>query len=147
VERDRAGRVKVEPDLSLAAHPEVFVVGDLATVTQDGKPVPGVAPAAKQMGAHAAQVIRARIAGQPGKPFRYADYGNLATIGRMAAVVDLRGFRLSGFFAWLFWLVAHIFFLIGFRNRMVVLTEWIWSYFTYQRHARIIIGRERDDQR
>ncbi|HEY0231839.1 MAG TPA: NAD(P)/FAD-dependent oxidoreductase [Dokdonella sp.] len=147
VERDRAGRVKVEPDLSLAAHPEVFVVGDLATVTQDGKPVPGVAPAAKQMGAHVARVIRARIAGQPAKPFRYADYGNLATIGRMAAVVDLRGFRLSGFFAWVFWLFAHIFFLIGFRNRMVVLTEWIWSYFTYQRHARIIIGRERDDQR
>ncbi|MET0224937.1 MAG: NAD(P)/FAD-dependent oxidoreductase [Dokdonella sp.] len=147
VERDRAGRVKVEPDLSLAAHPEVFVVGDLATVTQDGKPVPGVAPAAKQMGAYVGKTIRARVAGQKAPPFRYADYGNLATIGRMAAVVDLRGFRLSGFFAWLFWLVAHVFFLIGFRNRMVVLTEWIWSYFTYQRHARIIIGRERDDQR
>lgn len=146
-ERDRAGRVKVEPDLSLAAHPEVFVIGDLASVTQDGKPVPGVAPAAKQMGAYVGAVIRARLAGRATRPFRYRDYGNLATIGRMAAVVDLRGLRLSGFFAWLFWLVAHVFFLIGFRNRMVVLSEWIWSYFTYQRHARIIIGRERERPR
>jgi len=148
VERDRAGRVKVQPDLSLAAHPEIFVIGDLATVTQaDGKLVPGVAPAAKQMGAYVGKAIRERIAARVPRPFAYADYGNLATIGRMAAVVDLRGFRLSGLFAWLFWLVAHVFFLIGFRNRMVVLTEWIWSYITYQRHARIIIGRERDEPR
>ncbi len=143
-ERDRAGRVKVDADLSLPGHPDVFVIGDLATVTQDGKPVPGVAPAAKQMGAHVGRAIRARISGKPMPPFRYSDYGNLATIGRMAAVVDLRGLRFSGALAWVFWLFAHVFFLIGFRNRIVVLSEWIWSYFTYQRHARIIIGRERN---
>ena len=140
---DRAGRVPVEPDLSVPGHPEVFVVGDLATVTQDGKAVPGVAPAAKQMGAHAAAAIRARIEGKPTKPFHYRDYGNLATIGRMAAVVDLRGLHLSGFVAWWFWLIAHVFFLIGFRNRLVVLINWAWSYCTYQRHARIIFGRRR----
>jgi len=143
-ERDRAGRVKVDADLSVPGHPEVFVIGDLASVMQDGKPVPGVAPAAKQMGAFVGRAIRARLSGRPLPPFRYRDYGNLATIGRMAAVVDLRGLRFSGVLAWLFWLVAHVFFLIGFRNRIVVLCEWIWSYFTYQRHARIIIGRERD---
>ena len=138
---DRAGRVPVEPDLSLPGHPEVLVVGDLATLTQDGMPVPGVAPAAKQMGAHAALVIRNRIAGKPATPFRYHDYGNLATIGRMAAVVDLRGFHMSGLIAWWFWLIAHVFFLIGFRNRIVVLIDWAWSYWTYKRHARIIFGR------
>ncbi|HEY6543948.1 MAG TPA: NAD(P)/FAD-dependent oxidoreductase [Dokdonella sp.] len=142
VERDRVGRIAVAPDLSLPAHPEVFVIGDLASVAQDGTPVPGVAPAAKQMGAHVAKVIRARLAGRPARAFRYRDYGNLATIGRMAAVVDLRGLRFSGAPAWLFWVVAHIFFLIGFRNRLVVMAEWIWSYVTYQRHARIIIDRE-----
>jgi NADH dehydrogenase len=139
-ECDRAGRVRVAPDLSLPAHPDAFVVGDLAAVTQDGKPVPGVAPAAKQMGAHAAAMIRARLAGRPSRQFRYRDYGNLATIGRMAAVVDLGRIRFSGAPAWFFWLWAHVFFLIGFRNRLVVMAEWIWSYFTYQRHARIIIG-------
>lgn len=143
-ERDRAGRVKVEPDLSLPGHPEVFVIGDLASLALDGKPVPGVAPAAKQMGAYVGAAIRDRLAGRAPTPFRYRDYGNLATIGRMAAVVDLRGLRLTGVFAWLFWLIAHVFFLIGFRNRIVVMWEWIWSYFTYQRHARIIIGRERE---
>jgi NADH dehydrogenase len=141
-ECDRAGRVKVEGDLSLPGHPEVFVIGDLAAVAHDGKPVPGVAPAAKQMGAHVARMIRARIAGTAATPFRYRDYGNLATIGRMAAVVDLGRLRLSGAVAWLFWLWAHVFFLIGFRNRIVVMAEWIWSYFTYQRHARIILGRD-----
>ncbi|MGN6518751.1 MAG: NAD(P)/FAD-dependent oxidoreductase [Dokdonella sp.] len=140
-ECDRAGRVRVAPDLSLPTHPEVFVVGDLATVAQDGKPVPGVAPAAKQMGAHAAAMIRERIAGRPTRAFRYRDYGNLATVGRMAAVVDLGRVRFSGAPAWFFWLWAHVFFLIGFRNRLVVMAEWIWSYFTYQRHARIILGR------
>ena len=142
VERDRAGRIAVAADLSLPSHPDVFVIGDLANVVQDGKPVPGVAPAAKQMGTHVAKAIRARIGGRPIPGFRYRDYGNLATIGRMAAVVDLRGLRFSGAPAWLFWLVAHIFFLIGFRNRLVVMAEWIWSYFTYQRHARIIIDRD-----
>lgn len=139
VERDGAGRVKVTADLSLDAHPDVFVIGDLASVTQDGQPVPGVAPAAKQMGSYVAHVIRDRLAGRQSKPFRYRDYGSLATIGRMAAVVDLRGFRMWGAPAWVFWLVAHIFFLIGFRNRFKVMSEWIWSYFTYQRDARIII--------
>jgi NADH dehydrogenase len=141
---DRAGRVPVRPDLSLPEHPEVFVVGDLATVTQDGQPVPGVAPAAKQMGAYVARVIKDRLAGKESKPFRYQDYGNLATIGRMAAVVDLRGVHLSGVLAWWFWLTAHVFFLIGFRNRLIVLIDWAWSYWTYQRHARIIFGRKRD---
>ncbi len=141
VATDRAGRVPVEPDLSLPGHPEVFVVGDLASVQQDGKPVPGVAPAAKQMGAHVAGVIRDRLRGGAGKAFRYRDYGNLATIGRMAAVVDFGGLRLSGLLAWWFWLVAHLFFLIGFRNRIIVLVNWGWSYWTYQRHARIIVGR------
>jgi len=144
-ECDRAGRVPVEPDLSVKGHPEVFVVGDLATVTQDGKPVPGVAPAAKQMGHYVAGVIRERLAGKPSKPFRYHDYGNLATIGRMAAVVDLRGFHMSGLIAWWFWLIAHVFFLIGFRNRLIVLINWAWSYWTYQRHARIIFGRKREE--
>ena len=143
-ECDRAGRVPVRPDLSLPDHPEVFVVGDLATVTQDDKPVPGVAPAAKQMGAYVARVIRDRLGGKESKPFRYHDYGNLATIGRMAAVVDLRGVHLSGVLAWWFWLTAHVFFLIGFRNRIIVLIDWAWSYWTYARHARIIFGRKRD---
>jgi NADH:ubiquinone reductase (H+-translocating) len=141
VETDRAGRVKVNADLSIADSPNVFVGGDLASVVQDGKPVPGVAPAAKQMGSYVAQAIRARIAGREIGAFRYRDYGNLATIGRLAAVVDLRGFKFSGIVAWWFWLLAHVFFLIGFRNRMVVLVNWAWSYWTYQRAARIIFGR------
>jgi NADH dehydrogenase len=145
-ERDRAGRVKVAPDLSLPGHPEVFVAGDLAALTQaDGKPVPGVAPAAKQMGKHVAAVIKARLAGaaaspQAVRPFVYRDWGNLATIGRMAAVVDLRGLQFSGLPAWWFWLAAHVFFLIGFRNRLVVLLNWAWAYWTYQRSARIVLG-------
>ncbi len=143
--RDRAGRVIVEPDLGVPGHPEIFVAGDLASVQQDGKPVPGVAPAAKQMGRHVATVIRARLANRPAPSFRYRDFGNLATIGRMSAVVDLHGLRFSGLFAWWFWLAAHVFFLIGFRNRLIVLLNWAWAYWTYQRHARIIIGRTRND--
>ena len=140
---DRAGRVKVNADLTLPGHPEVFVAGDLAALTQaDGRPVPGVAPAAKQMGAHVAATLRARLKGQPSRPFVYADYGNLATIGRMAAVVDLRGFQFSGVLAWWFWLAAHVFFLIGFRNRLSVLINWAWAYWTYQRGARIVLGNE-----
>jgi NADH dehydrogenase len=142
-ECDRAGRVPVSPDLSLPGHPDVFVVGDLATVLQDGKPVPGIAPAAKQMGKYVAHAIRDRLDGRATKPFRYHDYGNLATIGRMAAVVDLRGIHLSGLIAWWFWLIAHVFFLIGFRNRITVLIDWAWSYWTYKRHARIIFGRRK----
>jgi NADH dehydrogenase len=144
---DRAGRVQVEPGLTLPGHPEVFVAGDLAALTQaNGEPVPGIAPAAKQMGAHVAATIRARIAGRAGgeaSAFVYRDYGNLATIGRMAAVVDLRGLRFSGLIAWWFWLAAHVFFLIGFRNRLAVLTNWAWAYGTYQRHARIVFGAAR----
>jgi NADH dehydrogenase len=137
---DRAGRVRVQPDLSIPDHPEVFVIGDLASARSGGRPVPGIAPAAKQMGAHAARTVLARIAGQPGRPFRYRDYGTLATIGRRAAVAVIGRVRLSGYPAWLAWLFAHIFFLIGFRNRFVVLMEWAWSYWTFERHARIVIG-------
>jgi NADH dehydrogenase len=135
---DRAGRVIVQPDLSLPGHPEVLVIGDLAGVTCAGSAVPGIAPAAKQMGAHAASCIAASLAGRPRAAFRYRDYGTLATIGRRAAVVDLHGRHLSGTLAWCFWLAAHIFFLIGFRNRLVVFIDWAWAYFTYDRSARII---------
>ena len=138
---DRAGRVAVDPDLSVPGHPRIFVAGDLASVHSDGKPVPGVAPAAKQMGKHVARAIRARLSDRAATPFRYRDFGNLATIGRRAAIVDLHGLRFSGFPAWAFWLAAHIFFLIGFRNRAVVLLDWAVAYWTYQRNARIIVGR------
>ena len=139
---DRAGRVYVEGDLSVPGHPDIFVAGDLAAISHEGKPVPGVAPAAKQMGAHVARSIRARLSGKPAPLFRYRDDGNLATIGRMAAIADLGRMRLSGIFAWWFWLVAHVFFLIGFRNRLIVLLNWAWSYWTYQRHARIVLGSD-----
>jgi NADH dehydrogenase len=135
---DRAGRVLVAPDLSVPGHPEIFVAGDLAAL--DG--VPGIAPAAKQMGRHAAVNIKERIRGKTTKPFRYRDYGQLATIGRNAAVVEMGKVKLSGFLAWLVWLVAHIYFLINFRNRVIVLIDWGWAYFTYQRYARIMIRRE-----
>ena len=144
---DRAGRVYVEADLSVPGHPEIFVGGDLAAVSCKGKAVPGVAPAAKQMGAHIAHAIRARLAGNPARAFRYRDYGNLATIGRMAAIVDLGRLRLSGLIAWWFWLIAHVFFLIGFRNRLIVLLNWAWSYWTYQRHARIVLGENETSQK
>ena len=141
---DRAGRVLVEPDLSAPGLPDVFVAGDLAALLQEGKPVPGVAPAAKQMGRHVAAAILARLAGKAAPSFRYRDYGNLATIGRMAAVVHLGRLRLSGALAWWFWLTAHIFFLIGFRNRLVVMLDWTWAYWSYQRGARIILGGTRE---
>ena len=141
-ELDRAGRVRVQPDLSLAAHPEVFVAGDLASVEQDGKPVPGVAPAAKQMGARVAKNILARINGGQTVPFHYTDFGALATIGRHSAIAQLPKLRFSGLVAWWFWLVLHIYFLIGFRSRLIVLINWAWAYFTYARGARIILGNE-----
>ena len=143
VPQDRAGRVQLQPDLSVPGHPEVFVAGDLAALMQaNGRPVPGTAPAAKQMGAHVARVIAARLMGRGEElPFVYRDWGNLATIGRMAAVVELRGLHLSGLLAWWFWLAAHVFFLIGFRNRFTVLINWAWAYWTYQRHARVVFGR------
>jgi NADH dehydrogenase len=136
---DRTGRVMVRSDLSLPGHPEVFVVGDLAAITSNGRPVPGIAPAAKQMGTCAAKCIAASLAGRPRTAFRYRDLGSLATIGRRAAVVEMPGLKLSGTLAWCFWLAAHIFFLIGFRNRLVVLLDWAWAYFTYDRSARIIV--------
>jgi NADH:ubiquinone reductase (H+-translocating) len=144
---DRAGRVIVQPDLTLAGHPEIQVIGDLAaatTPTKAGpKPVPGVSPAAKQMGRLAAANIGRRLRGEAPQPFKYADYGSLSTLGRNAAVVQLEApvlgrVRFSGYPAWLFWLFAHIYFLIGFRNRLVVLIDWAWSYWTFARHARIV---------
>ena len=143
---DRAGRVRVAGDLSLPAHPEVFVIGDLACVERaDGTWVPGVAPAAKQMGRHVARRIRARLdADSTPAPFHYRDQGALATIGRMAAVAQWGRLRLSGPPAWWVWLLAHVYFLIGFRNRLVVLLDWAWAYWTYQRHARIVTGADTD---
>lgn len=135
---DRAGRVQVSPDLTLPGHPEIFVAGDLAAIQTDGKPVPGTAPAAKQMGSHVARNLKAKLRDQPATPFRYRDFGTLATIGRMAAVIQMGPLRLSGLPAWWLWLAAHVFFLIGFRNRLMVLLDWAWAYWTYQRSARII---------
>ena len=132
---DRAGRVHVAPDLSVPGHPEIFVVGDLAAI----EGVPGIAPAAKQMGRHAAKNILASLKGGKTRPFRYRDQGQLATIGRNAAVVVMGRMKLSGFPAWLVWLVAHIYFLINFRNRLIVMIDWAWAYFTYERYARIMI--------
>ena len=134
-ELDRAGRVKVAPDLSVPGHPEVFVVGDLAFLPG----VPGIAPAAKQMGRHAAVNMKRDLERKGRVPFRYRDYGQLATIGRNRAVAMFGRLHLSGYPAWLTWLVAHIYFLIDFRNRLAVLIDWAWSYWTYDRHARIII--------
>ncbi|MFZ5636256.1 MAG: NAD(P)/FAD-dependent oxidoreductase [Pseudomonadota bacterium] len=139
---DRAGRVLVDDDLRVPGRPEIYIAGDLAAVRCDDKPVPGVAPAAKQMGRYIGRAIAARLRGAEPLPFRYRDFGNLATIGRMAAVVDLHGFKLSGLLAWWFWLAAHVFFLIGFRNRLVVLIDWAQAYWSYQRSARIILGGE-----
>jgi len=143
VERDRAGRIVVEPDLSVPGHPEVFVIGDLAALPWHEPPVPGIAPAAKQMGRRAAKNVLARFMGEPAQRFRYADYGSLATIGRSKAVAYFGNFQLSGFPAWLVWLTAHIFFLIGFRNRIVVMLDWALSYFTFERHARIVADAAR----
>jgi len=139
---DRAGRVPVQPDLTLPGHPEVYVVGDLVTLQQDGRPVPGVAPAAMQMGRHAARNVLRVLAGRDRLPFRYVDKGSLATIGRKAGVAMFGRIHMSGFLAWVAWLAIHIFFLIGFRNRLVVMTDWAWSYFTHQRFARLILEVE-----
>lgn len=139
---DRAGRVIVERDLTIPGHKDVFVVGDLAASTQqDGTLVPGVAQGGIQGGEHAAFNIERAIEGQPLRAFHYRDKGSLATIGRAAAVADLGRVKLSGFFAWAFWLALHIFFLIGFRNRLLVFMQWAWAYVTYQRGARLITGR------
>jgi len=137
---DRVGRVKVASDLTVPGHKEVFVVGDLALIEQDGRPVPGVAPAANQMGAHAARNIIRAVEGQPHAAFHYVDKGSLATIGRRAGVAAIGRFQLWGAPAWLAWLAIHIFFLIGFRNRIVVMFDWAIAYLTYQRHARLLMG-------
>jgi len=130
--------------LSLAGHPEIAVIGDLAHVENDGKLVPGVSPAAKQMGVRAAANILSWLAGKPTVAFRYIDYGSLATIGRKAAVALLGKVKLWGFPAWLVWLFAHVYFLIGFRNRIVVMVDWAWAYFSLQRYARVVIGAWND---
>jgi NADH:quinone reductase (non-electrogenic) len=137
---DRIGRVTPEPTLALAAHPNIFIVGDLGAFTQDGVLLPGVAQVAMQQGTQAGRNVLRAIEGKPLEAFRYKDYGIMATIGRGSAVGDIHGMKISGFFAWLFWLFLHIFWLIGFRNRMIVMIEWAWSYFTLQRRVRLITG-------
>jgi NADH dehydrogenase len=138
---DRAGRVVVDPTLAVPGRDDVYVIGDLAAVQQDGKPVPGVAPAAIQMGRHVARNIRRALAGQPRQPFRYRDKGSFATIGRGKAVGEmLGGLKLWGFPAWVAWLAIHIFFLVGFRSRVLVLFQWAYSYVTFRRGARLITG-------
>jgi len=143
VPTDRAGRVIVQPDLTIPGHSDVFVIGDLASFTgPNGKPLPGVAQVAIQMGKHAAANIRRAIDKQPYRPFVYKDLGNLATIGRASAIADFGWLRLKGWLAWLVWLFVHIFNLIGFRNRIVVLIQWAWAYFSYQRAIRLIAGHD-----
>jgi NADH dehydrogenase len=138
---DRAGRVSVRPDLTVPGNERIFVIGDLAALEQDGRLVPGVSPAAMQEGEHAAHNVRRALRGQPYEAFRYWDKGMFATIGRGAAVGVLRGgVKFSGFAAWLAWLAIHIYFLIGFRNRLVVMFHWAYSYLTYRRGARLITG-------
>lgn len=137
---DRAGRVEVGPDLTVPGHPEIAVVGDLALLLRDGKPVPGTCPVAIQEGRHAAKNVLRAIARKPPLPFHYRDKGSMAVIGRAAAVVEIAGLHLSGIAAWLTWSLVHIFFLIGFRNRFVVMLEWAWTYATRGRGARLITG-------
>ena len=137
----RGGRVPVSPELSPGGRDDVYVIGDLASIECDGRPVPGVAPAAIQMGRHAGRNILATIGGRPRTPFVYRDKGSLATIGRAKGIADIRGWKFRGLVAWLLWLFVHILFLIGFRNRLLVMIEWAWSYFTYDRGARLITGK------
>jgi NADH dehydrogenase len=138
---DRAGRVHVEPDLSIPGYPETFAIGDICVFPhQTGSPLPGVAPVAIQQGRRAAANVRRRLSGQPTRPFRYRDKGSMATIGRAAAVAVVGRFELWGLIAWLAWLLVHIVFLIGFRNRFLVLFEWAWAYVSWQRGARLITG-------
>jgi NADH:ubiquinone reductase (H+-translocating) len=140
---DRAGRIIVDSDLSVPDHPEIFAIGDTAAAfDKAGRPLPGVAPVAKQQGVYIAELIRQRVRGRTSvKPFRYRDYGNFATIGRKAAVIDFGWIHMRGLIAWILWSFAHIYFLIGFRNRVIVAVQWLWAYFTFQRGARLIVGR------
>ncbi len=139
---DRAGRIATEPTLAVPGHPRIFVIGDLCAFVDNGRPLPGVAQVAMQQGAHAARNIVRAIDGKPLEPFHYRDYGILATIGRGAAVGDVFGLRISGVFAWFFWLFLHIFWLIGFRNRIAVMGEWAWAYVTFQRRVRLITSEK-----
>lgn len=141
IEVDRSGRVRVLPDLSVPGNPEIFVIGDLASFRQaNGKMLPGIAPVAIQQGSAVAANIWRAVQGQPLRPFHYFDRGSMATIGRAAAVAEIRALHLTGFLAWMAWLVVHIFFLIGFENRMLVIIQWAWSYLSYERGARLITG-------
>jgi NADH dehydrogenase len=139
-EQDRAGRVKVNPDLSVPGHPEIFVIGDTALASGADQPLPGVAPVAKQQGQYVADLLIARLEGKSVPPFRYRNFGSLATIGRKRAIVQMGRLKLTGFVAWVLWSVAHIYFLIGFRNRFVVAINWLWNYVTFQRGTRLITG-------
>jgi NADH dehydrogenase len=150
-ECDRQGRVKVEPDLSLPQFPNVFVAGDMALVLDvNGEPLPGVAPVALQQGRYLAKLIRSEVLkGKPRKPFSFVDKGQMATIGRSRAVLEIGNFHLAGRLAWFLWLIVHIYYLTGFRNRLFVVIQWAWSYLTFRRGARLIVDKEwrlgRDD--
>ena len=143
---DRMGRVIVQPDLTVPGHPEIFVIGDLAHVrAEDGQPLPGVAPVAMQEGRYVASLIKQRIEGKSSSPFKYWNKGNLATIGRAAAVADFGRVHLEGLIAWLGWLFIHLMYLVGFQNRIVVMVRWAFSYFTYNRGARLITGQSKTE--
>lgn len=143
VQPDRASRIPVEPDLSIAGHPEILVIGDMAAFRQDGKQVPGVAPTAMQQGRYAAKLIRNRLRNENTNPFHYFDKGSLATIGRNAAVAEIGPFRFSGWLAWLTWLFVHLLYIVEFENRLLIVVQWAYDYFTHNRGARLITGEER----
>ncbi len=148
IEQDRGGRIAVEADLTLPGRPEVMVIGDMASFTHDGpRPLPCVAPVAIKQGRHAAEQVKRRLRNAPSQPFTYHDPGSIATIGRAAAVGEIGKFHFYGFFAWLMWLFIHVMKIVGFRNRLLVLTQWGWSYFTYDRSARLITGEDSPDGR
>jgi NADH:ubiquinone reductase (H+-translocating) len=140
VSLDKAGRINVAPDLSIPGHPEILAIGDLAHFEQDGKPVPGVAPTAMQMGRYAATLIVKRLRNEPTQPFHYWDKGSLATIGRNSAVAEIGGFHFSGYLAWLAWLFVHLLYIVGFANRVLIAFQWGWDYITFNRGARLITG-------
>jgi NADH dehydrogenase len=143
LEVDRQGRVIVEPDLSVKGHPNVFVSGDQASFThQTGKPLPGTAPVAMQQGRYLARTIGRELAGKPRRPFRFIDKGQMATIGRSRAIVEMGRLKMAGFKAWLLWLVVHIYYLTGFKNRLLVVLQWAWSYVSFRRGARLIVSKE-----
>ena len=139
---DHAGRVPVEPDLSIAHHPEILVIGDLAAFLQDGKQLPGVAPTAIQQGHYAANLIAARLRDEKSKPFHYLDKGSLATIGRNQAVAVIGPLQFSGLLAWLAWLFVHLLYIVEFENRLLIVVQWAYDYFTHNRGARLITGEQ-----